>query len=733
MFNDLNFRCLSRQLLLCLSIAVLTAVSHLSFAAPTSFTNPIYNNGADPWLLFYDGNYYSVTTTWSSQLSMRKSPTLAGLKDATPVNVWSETDPNSCCNFWALEFHHLNGPNGWRWYMLYTSGQDGSYDYQHNSVLESVGDDPMGPYQYKGSPLGRTYNIDGSYITINNQLYFMYSQWRGSSQLLYIARMSNPWTISGQPVVLSEPVYSWERIGNNVNEGPEPLIHNGRVYVVYSASYCNTPGYSLGLLELTGSDPMDRNAWTKRNQPIFKSANGVYGPGHNGFFKSPDGTEDWLVYHGNASANDGCSVSRSMRAQAFTWHPDGSPNLGRPVAAGQPINVPSGENGPLTAKPQAPVMSLNHYAGSGANLALKSSTPVIVDQLLPGNVRFVNDSGRFLSDASCNGSQGFFPWENKNCQRWTFSAASDGLLNIKNRASGQLYRACNGNDCDRWGLSPVNEVAIVSGQSGRVLTATNTSTEQRAWAGAASQKWRLQPQQDGSVTMSPASRSDCLNVNGSNIVFGACTGNSSRWYLHPRNEGGYRLVAKGNNMVMDVSNCALGDGTSIGVYNDLNNSCQRFYLRDVGDSSGVVNSIISGTYRITPVHSNKALDVMNCGTENGTNVRQWRWLNNDCQRFEITNVDGIWHRISPLNASNLALDVYNSDTNSNANILIYSYYNRANQQFRFQAAGSGKWRIVNRNSGLCLSVVGASTSDGANLVQEACIPGAQNQQFGLNR
>jgi len=31
------------------------------------------------------------------------------------------------------------------------------------------------------------------------------------------------------------------------------------------------------------------------------NTNGVYGPGHNGFFKSPDGTEDWIVYQANAS------------------------------------------------------------------------------------------------------------------------------------------------------------------------------------------------------------------------------------------------------------------------------------------------------------------------------------------------------------------------------------------------------------------------------------------------
>ena len=83
-----------------------------------TFTNPLFPNGADPWLEYWDGNYYLTTTTWTSELVMRKAPTLAGLADATPVNVWSSTDPERCCNFWAFEFHRLKGPDGYRWYMM---------------------------------------------------------------------------------------------------------------------------------------------------------------------------------------------------------------------------------------------------------------------------------------------------------------------------------------------------------------------------------------------------------------------------------------------------------------------------------------------------------------------------------------------------------------------------------------------------------------------------------------
>ena len=715
--------------LLCLS---LFAISN-SFASSTTFTNPIYENGADPWLMYYHGNYYSATTTWSSQLEMRKSPTLAGLADATPVNVWSETDSSRCCNFWAFEFHRLNGPNGWRWYMLYTSGQNGTYDYQHISVLESQGDDPMGPYEYKGSPLEDSYNIDGSYITIKGQLYLMYSQWNGDYQQLFIVEMSDPWTASGSPSLLSSPSLDWEQVGMNVNEGPEPLIYNGHVYVVYSASYCATSSYKLGLLELTGDDPLSIDSWTKTSEPVFESANGVYAPGHNGFFTSPDGKEDWLVYHANASASYGCGTTRSLRAQSFTWNSDGTPNFGQPVATGTAIAVPSGENGPMKVKPEAPMLKLSHYTlKENGTAQLDSAINVIVDQIGDGVVRLANQDGNFLSGYQCSSSQSFLPWQNLDCQKWRFGIDSDGLLSLTNVTSNESFAACGGEDCSRgWSLSTTGDIAIVSGQSGRVLTATDSSTEQQGWSEKDSQLWQINAQSNGTVTLTnTGANNTCLAVESSSTRFSNCTSNAAQWYVRPRDEGGYRFVSATNGKLLDLTNCALDDGTAVGVYADLDNICQRFYLRDAS-TSNVVNTMVSGTYRVTPLISGKALDITNCATSDGTNVEQWSWLNNDCQKFAISSVDEIWHRISPLNAPTQAVTVKNGYRTSNTNIELSRFDDGLDQQFRFQAAGSGKWRIINRNSGLCLQVAADASRDGANIVQYQCIAGDSSQMFSL--
>jgi arabinan endo-1,5-alpha-L-arabinosidase len=145
------------------------------------------------------------------------------------------------------------------------------------------------------------------------------------------------------------------------------------------------------------------------------------------------------------------------------------------------------------------------------------------------------------------------------------------------------------------------------------------------------------------------------------------------------------------------------------------------------------NASINGTYRIKPVHSQKSLDIANCDTAAGTNVQQWLWMNNDCQKFNITRVEGVWHRISPINAPEMALDIDSFSTDNGANMMLWDYWGAPNQQFRFQAAGSGKLRIINRYSEKCIDIEAGSSADSANILQWQCVAGATNQMFQLEK
>lgn len=315
----------------------------------TSFTNPLLPAGPDPWVIRRGDTYYYMHTT-GNNLVIRKTAKMSELGSAVSTVVWTPQQASvSQRDIWAPELHFLDG----KWYIYY-SADPLCCDGHRINVLENANADPTtGAWVDKGRiavPGQDLWAIDGTVLEQNGKRYLLWSGHEVANsqvQRLYIAEMSNPWTLIGSRVELSSPQYGWERNGNPaVNEGPEVLKHGDKTFIVYSASHCSTDDYALGLLTASASaDPMRLASWTKSAMPVFvkNPAGQAYGPGHNGFFQSKDGTEDWIIYHANPQPGQGCGDNRSPRMQKFTWNADGTPNFGLPVATGTALPKPAGE------------------------------------------------------------------------------------------------------------------------------------------------------------------------------------------------------------------------------------------------------------------------------------------------------------------------------------------------------------------------------------------------------
>ncbi|MDQ2666886.1 MAG: glycoside hydrolase family 43 protein [Gemmatimonadota bacterium] len=356
-----------RAALLCLVAACAPAtaprenVSGVPVACAATFTNPVAP-GADPWVTRRGIAYYSVESRGNA-IWVYKTDTLTRLKQnpvkvwSTPASGWNQTD------VWAPELHAING----RWYIYYAagmpgpSGPDAAFTDQRSGVLESAGDDPQGAYVdrgmlYTGTDIGSDANpiwaIDLTVLRIRGALYGVWSGWdenrptHVTPQQLYIARMSNPYTMATNRVRISAPTEAWE-LGSalNLEEGPEALIHGTDTFIIYSTRESFLPDYRLGMLRLAApdADPLRAASWIKSG-PVFTGlpSAGVYGVGHASFTTSPDGTEDWIVYHAKSVAARGWA-DRVVRMQRFGWKSDGSPDFGAPVANGVPVRVPSGQ------------------------------------------------------------------------------------------------------------------------------------------------------------------------------------------------------------------------------------------------------------------------------------------------------------------------------------------------------------------------------------------------------
>ena len=324
------------------------------------FSNPVLGQGEDPSVITYGGwYYYTQSSPDTMYISIRRSRSIKSLAASVRHVVWRGGRAGSpCCDWWAPELHVING----RWY-IYTTADDGINANHRLQVVEARS--PLGPFIYKGqlSTPGNFWSIDPSPLQLpDRKLFLFWSGWPGTTngiQNIYIAQMSNPWTVSSGRTQLSTPSDPWELHPNPamppanptvyVNESPEPILHRSTISVTYSGSGCFTPDYALGLLSAqVDSDLLNPSSWTKSPTPIFQSnpAADIYGPASNGFFLSPDGTQTWFAFHAVTDQAGNCGWERNVYAQRVTWRANGTPALGgMPHPMTKPIKVPSGDPG----------------------------------------------------------------------------------------------------------------------------------------------------------------------------------------------------------------------------------------------------------------------------------------------------------------------------------------------------------------------------------------------------
>lgn len=309
-------------------------------ADPERFSNPIVRQRADPMVLREGDTYYlAATVPEYDRIELRAARSIQALGSATPTVIWRKHASGEMgAHIWAPELHRIDG----RWYVYFAAGRADSIWNIRMYVLESEGADPLrGPWVEKGQlQTGmQTFSLDATTFVHRGTRYLSWAQKdpaiRGNTNL-YIAAMSNPWTIRGTPVRLSRPEYPWETIGYWVNEGPAALIRNGRVFLTYSASATDA-NYSMGMLTASDtSDLLDPRSWTKAREPVFRSspATGQYGPGHN-FFTIDAAGRDVMIYHArnyrDIVGDPLRDPNRHTRAQYLGWRADGTPDFGVPV------------------------------------------------------------------------------------------------------------------------------------------------------------------------------------------------------------------------------------------------------------------------------------------------------------------------------------------------------------------------------------------------------------------
>lgn len=114
--------------------------------------------------------------------------------------------------------------------------------------------------------------------------------------------------------------------------------------------------------------------------------------------------------------------------------------------------------------------------------------------------------------------------------------------------------------------------------------------------------------------------------NGVNVEIGTGSGvKGQKWYLTNKGNG-YVTLKNGQGYMLDVQYGATEDGTNIQTYSENGADAQKFKI---------INTSTSNVYGIVTKVTNdvRALDVYNFGTADGSNVCQWTYYGNSCQKW----------------------------------------------------------------------------------------------------
>lgn len=326
-------------------------------ARADQFANPLDVRLADPQVLYDNGVYYMYATSNIAGFKVWTSSDLVNWRDRgaayrRTASTWGRN------RFWAPEVIKY----GSTYYMFYGAG-GAPNDVMRICVASSAS--PLGPFIDIAAPLwddGKSYIDAHVFIDSDGQRYLFASQDMsmpadGNSHIV-VAKLNA--SMTGLTTAITDcivPSVSWEYAGNRWNEAPFVVKHGNYYYMLYSGNVYSSSNYAVGYA--TATSPM--GPWTKYSgNPVLKKATGVSGPGHCSVVKSPDGTEDWIVYHTHQQASGG--GERQLAIDRMRFVPPGS-GPARLVVDGPTLtmqNAPSGT-------PSFPAGGSDEFNGNSLN------------------------------------------------------------------------------------------------------------------------------------------------------------------------------------------------------------------------------------------------------------------------------------------------------------------------------------------------------------------------------
>ena len=188
---------------------------------------------------------------------------------------------------------------------------------------------------------------------------------------------------------------------------------------------------------------------------------------------------------------------------------------------------------------------------------------------------------------------------------------------------------------------------------------------------------------------------------------------SQKFKAVKNSDGTWKFINAKCELALAVQQNSSELGAGIVLYDQTTSPAQNWKLSKKSDNSfAIINSVTGYSIAMSDKSAVK-----------GTTLSMAETASVGLQRFYIVETSAVSAPFDGTNSiraakdQSFAVNIASSSKEDGANVSLYTYTNSNARKFKIIYSGGGYYRMVNVNSGLCLTIKDNSDADGANVIQ----------------
>lgn len=205
-------------------------------------------------------------------------------------------------------------------------------------------------------------------------------------------------------------------------------------------------------------------------------------------------------------------------------------------------------------------------------------------------------------------------------------------------------------------------------------------------------------------------------VNNTRVYITNRSGSEAMKFKAVRNsDGTWKFINAKCELALAVQQNSKAAGKGLVLYQQTDKEAQNWKLSKKSDNSfAIINAV-----------SRLSVAMSDASAAKGTTLSMAETASSGLQRFYIAETDPVSNSYSGVFGVKAAKDrkfglsIASSSKADGANVNLYTYSNTAAKRFQLLYSGGEYYRIMNKNSGLVLTVKENAKADGTNVIQSA--------------